>query len=84
MGIKKQGRNDMVIDLINTGMSYRRIGKLFDVSHTVIKDINKKYNSDKLKEESNNCALCGWNKDLIDDEHITICKKCKKTIDKIK
>ena len=60
--------------LISKGMSYRRIGGLFGFSHTYIKDINKKYKIELLNYRA--CVLCGNTKNLIDDEYVTICKKC--------
>lgn len=76
--VKKEERNNLVLILINKGMSYRRIGKLFNISHTVVKDINKKYNKDKLSNRT--CVMCGRINGLIDNNHITICDNCEKDI----
>jgi transposase len=73
----KSERNSAIVMLINKGMSYRRIGKVFGVSHSVVQEINRKYNKKDLKRM---CVLCGSIDDLIDSEHITICKHCEKSI----
>lgn len=76
--VNKEVRNDIIKFFISLGMSYRRIGSIFSLSHTAIKDINKKYYKELMKERV--CVLCESPKGLIDKEYVTICKSCAKNI----
>lgn len=68
-------RNTLIIKLIDKGMSYRNIGKLFGLSHTMIKDINKKFKD--RKKPTSKCLLCS-------KEGKTICDDCLEKINQYK
>ena len=79
MSIEKKNRNLIAITLINNGMPARKVGRLFKKCHTVIIKINKKYNS----LDKRHCALCGESGvEMIDNDIISICKKCEKEINR--
>jgi len=76
MSIEKKNRNSIIINLINNGMSARKIARLFGLSHTVIIRINGKYNNLNLRH----CFNCVTTENLIDNDISTICEFCKKNI----
>lgn len=79
MSIEKKDRNGMAITLINNGMTIRKVARLFKKCHTVVIKINKKYNS----LDKRHCALCGAiGEEMVDKDTVTICKKCKKEINR--
>lgn len=82
MAIEKKERNEIVIRLLNKGMSHRKIADLFKITHTAINGIDKRLNTNKL--EGRTCVLCGNPDDLINGEKLTICKNCLKSIEMLR
>lgn len=83
---RKIERNKIVVMLINKGLTYTKIGKIFDITRSRVKDINKVHNCQLFKDEAVKCVNCGLeaygdfsdNQFLFGDDPINICMPCVK------
>ena len=73
-------QKELIVRLISGGMVYRKIGELFHISQTAVKDIKKDNKFFPIFLSSRKCILCGNPDELIDDTKFTICSTCQKTI----
>lgn len=74
-------QKELIVRLSGGGMTYRRIGELFKISHTAVKDVVKasKITGYKCPRQ---CILCGAVEGLINDDKFTVCGACLKNIKK--
>lgn len=73
---------DIARVLVKKGLSYRSIGEILNISHTIPHQMWMKEGFkivDKLKGRK--CVMCGSSKKFINDDLYTICQNC---YDKIK
>lgn len=84
MSKEKMERNNEIVNLINKGLDYRSLSKVFDIKFPRVYQINQFYNSQKKKDEQKHCVRCGSKTDLVLDKKIrNICKNCVKVINKL-
>ena len=80
MSKEKKMRNIEIVNLINSGMSYRSISKVLKISFSRIEEINRVYN--KMHHE--HCVRCETIDNLVLDGKIkNICKNCVKIINSL-
>lgn len=76
----KTNQKEVIVKLISGGMVYRKIGELFHISQTAVKDIKKDVRFYPIFLRSRKCILCGSPDELINEDKFTICKTCHKNI----
>jgi len=84
MSKERTARNNEIVKLINKGLDYRSLSKVFDIKFPRVYRINMSYNSQKKKDEETHCVRCNKKSDLVLDGRIrNICKTCVKVINKL-
>lgn len=81
---RKIERNKIVVMLINKGLTYTKISKIFNITRSRVKDINKVHNSEIFRNEAVKCVNCGltacgnYNSKhfLFENDPINICMSC--------
>jgi len=72
-------QKELIVRLSGGGMTYRRIGELFGISHTAVKDVKKASKTTGYKCPRQ-CILCGAVEGLINEDKFSICESCLKIV----
>ncbi len=86
--MKKTERNSVIVMLINRGLTYAKISKIFNITTSRIKDINKATNSDELKNGFIECVNCGITSGgdvnskyfMFGNDSLNVCMPCVKKL----
>lgn len=84
MSKERMERNNEIVNLINKGLDYRSLSKVFNIKFPRVYQINVSYNSQKKKDLETHCVRCGKKDNLVLEGRIrNICKTCIKVINKL-